>query len=103
MEYVLQSQSAAQLRGQQGTIDASWHSAAEKWALHVCEAAVYALQAWTQHGAPPPPDSDEERRPSRAPMARGARARQPAATTARAARSIGRKRPHSPSLTPAAR
>eukprot|EP00959_Pyramimonas_sp_CCMP1952_P120171 2512415-Pyramimonas_sp.AAC.1 len=90
MQYVLQSQSAAHLRGQQLTVDALRHSAAVYalrllWALHVYEAAVCALRAWAQRGVPPPSDSDNERRPSRVPMARGARARRPAATTARAA------------------
>eukprot|EP00959_Pyramimonas_sp_CCMP1952_P272915 5705032-Pyramimonas_sp.AAC.1 len=50
MEYVLQSQAAALLRGKQVTFDAVRHSATEKWALHVYEAAVYALHAWAQHG-----------------------------------------------------
>eukprot|EP00959_Pyramimonas_sp_CCMP1952_P097229 2032314-Pyramimonas_sp.AAC.1 len=76
MQYVLQFQSAAQLRGQQLTVDALRHSAAEKWALHVYEAAVCALQAWAQHGVLPPSDSDDERRLSRVPMTRGARKRQ---------------------------
>eukprot|EP00959_Pyramimonas_sp_CCMP1952_P331599 6943841-Pyramimonas_sp.AAC.1 len=85
MQYVLQSQSTAQLRGQQLTVDALRHSAAEKWALHVYEAGVYALQARAQHGVPPPPDSEEERRPSRVPASQRARTRRPAATTERAA------------------
>eukprot|EP00959_Pyramimonas_sp_CCMP1952_P062467 1306239-Pyramimonas_sp.AAC.1 len=34
MQYVLQSQSDAQFRGQQFTVDALRHSATEEWALH---------------------------------------------------------------------
>eukprot|EP00959_Pyramimonas_sp_CCMP1952_P046949 980119-Pyramimonas_sp.AAC.1 len=63
MEYVLQSHAAALARGQPATFDTFQHSVTERWPLHVYEAAVYALNAWKQHGVAPP-EFDEERHPS---------------------------------------